>query len=196
MNSKKIIVDVLLFILMIIQYSRLYLNPTLHEIIGISLIILIIPHIYLNRKYFKILKKGKYNIKRSFKLTMNMAFLVAFLLTCILGILSSQTLGIGSLTAIYLHKIFAYLSVILLGLHLSININQLLAKKKKKKILFPIFIIFGIYSLIQVDFWNHITGRYGFSIATGNILINSIYYIGIILMIIALLNLDKLKQKN
>ena len=186
MNSKKIIVDVLLFLLMIIQYSRLYLNPTLHEIIGISLIILIIPLIYLNRKYFKILKKGKYNIKRSFKLVINIAFLIVFLLTCILGILSSQTLGIGSLTAIYLHKIFAYLSVILLGLHLSFNINQLLAKIPYKKILFPIFIIFGIYSLIHVDFWNHLTGRYGFSITSGNILINSIYYIGIILMIIAL----------
>ena len=65
MNSKKIIVDVLLFILMIIQYSRLYLNPTLHEIIGISLIILIIPHIYLNRKYFKILKKESTTLKEA-----------------------------------------------------------------------------------------------------------------------------------
>jgi len=196
MNSKKIIVDVLLFILMIIEYSRLYLNSTVHEIIGMILIILIIFHIYLNRNYFKSIKKGKYNFKRSFKLLINIAFLIVFLLTCIFGILSSQFLSIGSLTAIYLHKIFAYLSVILLGLHLSFNINQLLAKIPYKKILFPIFIIFGIYSLIQVDFWNHITGRYGFSIATGNILINSIYYIGIILMIIALLNLDKLKQKN
>ena len=83
-----------------------------------------------------------------------------------------------------------------LGLHLSTNINPLMAKIPYKKIIFPIFIIFGIYSLIHVDFWNHLTGRYGFSITTGNILINSIYYIGIVLMIIVLLNLDKLTQKN
>ena len=196
MNSKKIIVDILLFILMIIEYSRLYINPTVHEIIGIGLIILIIFHIYLNRNYFKRIKKGKYNFKRSFKLVINITFLIVFILTCIFGILSSQFLSIGSLTTIYLHKIFAYLSVLLLGLHLSTNINPLMAKISYKKIIFPIFIIFGIYSLIQVDFWNHLTGRYGFSITTGNILINSIYYIGIVLMIIALLNLDKLTQKN
>ena len=196
MNSKKIIVDILLFILIIIEYSRLYINPTVHEIIGIGLIILIILHIYLNRNYFKSIKKGKYNFKRSFKLVINITFLIVFILTCIFGILSSQFLSIGSLTAIYLHKIFAYLSVLLLGLHLSTNINPLMAKIPYKKIIFPIFIIFGIYSLIQVDFWNHLTGRYGFSITTGNILINSIYYIGIVLMIIALVNLDKLTQKN
>lgn len=196
MNSKKIIVDVLLFILMIIEYSRLYLNSTVHEIIGMILIILIIFHIYLNRNYFKSIKKGKYNFKRSFKLVINIAFLIVFLLTCIFGILSSQFLSIGSLTTIYLHKIFAYLSVLLLGLHLSTNINHLIAKIPYKKIIFPIFIIFGIYSLIQVDFWNHLTGRYGFSMVSGNILINSIYYIGIVLMIIALVNLDKLIQKN
>ena len=190
------IVDILLFILMIIEYSRLYINSTVHEIIGIGLIILIILHIYLNRNYFKSIKKGKYNFKRSFKLVINITFLIVFILTCIFGILSSQFLSIGSLTTIYLHKIFAYLSVLLLGLHLSTNINPLMAKIPYKKIIFPIFIIFGIYSLIQVDFWNHLTGRYGFSITTGNILINSIYYIGIVLMIIALLNLDKLTQKN
>lgn len=196
MNSKKIIVDILLFILMIIEYSRLYINPTVHEIIGINLIILIIFHIYLNRNYFKSIKKGKYNFKRSFKLGVNIAFLVVFLLTCIFGIFSSQFLSIGSLTTIYLHKIFAYLSVILLGLHLSFNINPLIAKIPYKKVIFPILIIFGICSLIQVDFWNHLTGRYGFSMLSGNIAINSIYYIGIVLMIIVLLNLDKLTQKN
>ena len=196
MNSKKIIVDILLFILIIIEYSRLYINPTVHEIIGIGLIILIILHIYLNRNYFKSIKKGKYNFKRSFKLVINITFLIVFILTCIFGILSSQFLSIGSLTTIYLHKIFAYLSVLLLGLHLSTNINPLMAKIPYKKIIFPIFIILWIYSLIHVDFWNHLTGRYGFSITTGNILINSIYYIGIVLMIIALVNLDKLTQKN
>ena len=196
MNSKKIIVDILLFILIIIEYSRLYINPTVHEIIGIGLIILIILHIYLNRNYFKSIKKGKYNFKRSFKLVINITFLIVFILTCIFGIFSSQFLSIGSLTTIYLHKIFAYLSVILLGLHLSFNINPLIAKIPYKKIIFPIFIIFGIYSLIQVDFWNHLTGRYGFSMLSGNIAINSIYYIGIVLMIIVLLNLDKLTQKN
>ena len=141
MNSKKIIVDILLFILIIIEYSRLYINTTVHEIIGIGLIILIILHIYLNRNYFKSIKKGKYNFKRSFKLVINITFLIVFILTCIFGILSSQFLSIGSLTTIYLHKIFAYLSVLLLGLHLSTNINPLMAKIPYKKIIFPIFII-------------------------------------------------------
>lgn len=196
MKTKKIIVDILLFILMIVQYSRQYLNPAIHEIIGICLIVLVILHLYFNRKYLKGIRKGKYNRKRSLMLIINIAFMAVFILTCILGLLSSQIIHMGNLTTIYLHKILSYLSIILLGLHLSFNINILIAKIPYKKIIFPLLIVFGVYCMVKVDFWNHLIGKYGFGIASGNILINSIYYIGIVLMIIVLVNLDKLVEKN
>lgn len=196
MNSKKIIVDILLFILMIIEYSRQYLNPTIHEIIGICLIVLVIIHLYLNRKYLKSIGKGKYNLKRKLMLFINIGFMVVFILTCTFGLVSGQFINMGNLTAIYLHKTFAYLSIILLGLHLSFNINILINKIPHKKIIFPILIVFGIYCLAKVDFWNHLIGKYGFSIGGENIFINSIYYIGIVLMIIALVNLDKLIENK
>lgn len=196
MNTKKIIVDILLFILMIVQYSRQYLNPTIHEIIGICLIVLVILHLYFNRRYLKGIRKGKYNRKRILMLIINIAFMVVFIMTCILGLLSSQFIHMGNLTTIYLHKILAYLSIIILGLHLSFNMNILIAKIPYKKIIFPLLIVFGIYCMVKVDFWNHLIGKYGFSTVNGNILINSAYYIGIILMIIVLVNLDKLVEKK
>ena len=133
MNTKKIIVDILLFILMIVQYSRQYLNPTIHEIIGICLIVLVIFHLYFNRRYLKGIRKGKYNRKRSLMLIINIAFMIVFMLTCILGLLSSQIIHMNNLTTIYLHKILAYLGIVLLGLHLSFNINILIAKIPYKK---------------------------------------------------------------
>ncbi len=174
---------------MIIEFSRQYLDPTIHEIIGICLIILIIIHLYLNRKYLKGINKGKYNRKRKIMLAINIAFMAVFILSCAFGLISGQFIDMGNLTTIYLHKILAYLSVILLGLHLGINMNGLVKKIKYKKAIFPIIILFGIYCLIQVDFWNHLTGNYGFAMITENIMINSIYYTGIVLMIIALVNL-------
>ncbi|MBR0271307.1 MAG: hypothetical protein IJQ68_04850 [Methanobrevibacter sp.] len=189
MKTEKIIVDVVLFILMIIEFSRQYLDPTIHEIIGICLVILVIVHLYLNRSYLKGINKGKYTPKRSLTLAINIAFIVVFILNCAFGLISGQFIDMGNLTTIYLHKILAYLSVILLGMHLGTNLDKSIKKIKYKKIILPIIIVFGICCMIQIDFWNHLIGNYGFSMMTGNILINSVYYTGIVLMIIALFNL-------
>ena len=145
---------------MLLEFSSIYLPPEIHEIIGILLVVLVIIHLILNRKYLKSIPKGKYNLKRMVMLVINVAFMVVFILTCIFGMLSSQYtltfMNIGNLTTIYLHKIFA---------------------------LYLIIIVCGIYSFFKVDFLNHLLGNSGFSLVTGNIIINFLEYLSIILMI-------------
>lgn len=194
---KKIIVDILLLILMLAEYSRQYLPPEIHEIIGICIIVLIIIHLYLNKNYFKAVSKGRYTFKRKFELGVNVGFLIVFALTCIFGLLSSQNilvfLNIGNLTTVYLHKILAYICIILLGMHLGINLKGMFKKLEKSGktliyLTYTLIIICGAYSLIQVDFYNHLIGNYGFGIVTWNILINSLEYLSIILMITVIVN--------
>ena len=197
---KKIIVDILLLILMLIQFSKVYLTSEVHEIIGISLILLAIIHIILNRKYIKAIPNGKYNSKRKILLITNAGFLIVFSLTCILGLLSSQSvltfLNISNLTTNYLHKIFAYLSIILLGIHLGTNLTGLLKRIEKKlsnkfliTTIYSLLIICGIYSFIHLDFYNHLIGNSGFSIVTGSLTLNILEYLTIIAMTTILANL-------
>jgi cytochrome b len=54
---KKMIVDILLLILMLIEYSKTYLPSEIHEIIGILLIVLVAIHLALNKKYLKTSKR-------------------------------------------------------------------------------------------------------------------------------------------
>ena len=129
-------------------------------------------------------------------LIINVSFMIAFALTSVLGLLSSQYtltfMNIGNLSTIYLHKIFAYLCLILLGLHLGINLNALFNRLREKKIsyaLYMIIIICGIYSFFKVDFLNHLLGNSGFGLATGNLFTNSLEYLSIVLMITILANL-------
>lgn len=190
------IVDILLFILMLMEFSKVYLPPEVHEIIGICLIVLVIIHLILNRRYIKAIPKGKYNLKRAIMLVINVAFMVVFALTCIFGLLSGQYvltfMNIGNLTTVYLHKILAYLSLLLLGLHLGINLNVLFERIEKSNIVYAVYLIivaFGIYSIIQLDFLNHLLGNSGFSLVTGNFVINSIEYLSIILMVTILTNI-------
>lgn len=195
---KKIIVDILLFILMLIEYSRTQIPAEIHEITGICLIILVIIHLILNRKYLKAIPKGKYDFKRSLMLIVNLSFFVVFFLTVIFGALSSQytltIMNIGNMTTIYLHKILGYLSLILMAIHLGINLTKPLNKLEEKLgnkiyILYIILIILGIYSAIQLDFWNHLIGKSGFSIVTNTLMINTLEYLSLILMITIIVNL-------
>lgn len=186
---KKIIVDILLVILTLIEFSRVYLNPTAHEVIGIFLIMLLIMHLILNRNYLKAIHKGRYNFKRTLKLIVNLALLVMFILMCIMGLLSSQAtltfLNIGNLTTVYLHKIFSYITLIILGMHLGLSI-----KFKENNtifyIIYAVIIALGIYSFAHTDFLNHLTGNFGFSLANTSLLINTVEY-GCILLTTAIL---------
>ncbi len=203
--KKKIIVDILMFILMLLEFSRNYMEPIYHEIFGIILLILVIIHLTLNMNYFKTLFKGNYNINRMIMLIINIGFFITFITSLILGVLSSQELlrflNIGSLTIIKLHKILAYISLLFLGLHLGINFNAMFGKITKHKIIFyileVIISIYGIYSFIKLDIIKHITGTYGFSMIEGNIIINILRYFSIIMLFAFIMyNTNKLMKKE
>ena len=192
--KKKLIVDILMLILMITEYSKSFTGQLIHELIGITLFILVILHLFLNRNYITNIPKVKYKLKNTIMLGINILLVLSFLLTSVFGILSSQEIltfiNIHNLYIIKLHKVFSYISLIIIGLHLGINFNAIFGKITKlikhniiNYFLGIIIIITGIYSSIKVDLWKHIIGEYGFGITKGNIIINTLAYLSIIMMI-------------
>ena len=178
----------------------MYLPTIIHEIIGIVLLILVVIHLLLNKSYLKNITKGKYNFKRILVLIINVLFMLTFFVSMICGILSSQDLlkfiSVDNLIIIKLHKILSYFCLVFMGLHLGINFNSMFGKlfiKIKNKIIiyisYLIVIIFGIYSWINLEFWNHLIGRYGFGVVSGNIFINILEFISVVLMITILTNI-------
>ena len=196
---KKIIVDILMFVCMILEFSRWYMQPIYHEIIWIALLILVILHIRFNKEYFKNIFKWKYNLTRSIMVGVNILFLVCFLLTIIFWILSSQNLltfaNIDNMFLIVLHKIFGYISLLLMWIHLWINIvwltNKLSQKIWNKFVFYGIEILliaYWIYARIQLDIRNHLTWKYWFSVIDGNIWINILNYLAVVVMITLVMN--------
>lgn len=197
--KKKLIVDIIMFILMLLEFSRLYTGALLHELIGIALLILVIVHLILNKNYLLNILKVKYNVRSIIMLITNILLIISFLLTIVLGILSSGEtitfLNIHNLTIVKLHKILGNVSLIVIGIHLGINFNAMFGKITKliknnivNYILGIIIIMLGIYSSIKVDFTKHAIGEYGFGIKEGNIIINILEYLSIILMFTIIIN--------
>ena len=197
--KKKLIIDILMFILMLLEFSRIYTGALIHEIIGIILLILVIIHLILNKNYIVNISKTKYKLNNVLMLVINALLICSFLLTIVFGILSSQEtltfLNIHNLIIVKLHKIFGNISLIIVTMHLGINFNAMFGKITKlikycivNYILGIVIIIFGIYSSIKVDFIKHVIGEYGFSIKEGNIIINILEYLSIVMMITIIIN--------
>ena len=196
---KKIIVDILMFICMIMEFPRWYMPPIYHEIIWIILLILVILHLWFNREYFKNLTKWKYNLSRWIMVIVNISFFISFFLTIIFWVLSSQNLltfaNIHSLKLVELHKIFGYISLILMAFHLWINISWWMMKLEKKinnQIVFYtvklILVWYWIYAFIKLNIWDHLIWRYGFSVLDWNIAINILNYLAVVIMITLIVN--------
>lgn len=207
--KKKIVIDILMFVLMLLEFSKAYMSPIWHELFGLLLVVLIIIHLILNKSYLKSINKGNYTIKRFIMLISNILFFLTFLLSVIFGILSSQELfkyfSIGTYGIQFLHKIFSYISLLLLGIHLGINFNSMFGKVRRKinnvVILYVIdilIIFYGLYSLIKLEILKHVIGKYGFGLVDGNIVINIFRYFSVIMMFSIVINYfyKKYKGKN
>lgn len=130
---KKIAIDVAMIIAIILEFLSLPL--LIHEIIGIGLFFLIVLHINSNKRYFKAIRKGKYNLKRTLELIINIGLLISLLITIISGIFSSQKslkgLKIGNIKISGLHKSSSIISLLFLVLHLGLTRKKLLRELKK-----------------------------------------------------------------
>lgn len=187
---KRIIINILLLILTLLEFSKIYLTPEIHEIIGISLIILLTIHLIQNKRYIKTISKTK--TKNILYIT-NIFLLITFTLTILTGLLSSQLISILNIHQIatnYLHKILAYITLIFISIHLGLNLNKIINKiekkiknKKVEQVIILIIILIGLISFIQVDYLNHLTGNIGFSTNNTNIIINIFQYLMIVLAI-------------
>ena len=158
-----------------------------------------IIHILFNKKYLINIFKIKHNTKTIIILITNIILVISFLLTTIFGIMSSKEiltfLSVHNLNIIKLHKIFGYISLIIVGLHLGINFNSMFGRITKlinndivNCILGIFIVILGIYSFIKVDYLRHLTGEYGFSINIGSLIISILEYLSIIMMIVIIAN--------
>ena len=131
--NKKITVDVLMVIAIILEF--LSLPILIHEIIGIGLIFLIALHLKFNKRYFKAINKGKYNLKRTIELIVNIGLMIALVITIISGIFSSisslKDLRIGKHKVSHLHKQSSVFSLIFLVLHLIVTRKKLARELKK-----------------------------------------------------------------
>ena len=152
------IIDVSMTVLLILLMSLQVTEQEYHEYIGMVMIILVIIHIYLNRKWFISVFKGKYPPVRILSLVIDILLLLAFMLSGLSGMIIAETLtfmNFESLTAWgrATHISSSYWSFVLMGLHVGLHWNMVAVRIKSSWpcVIAWILALYGLYAFMQSE---------------------------------------------
>lgn len=138
-NTIRTSVDICMSIVLLCLMAYQVSGDVFHEWFGIGMTILLIVHHILNRRWYAVLLKGKYNAYRILTTAANMLLLVSITLTAICGMsMSGHAVPFlyGMLPISFarrFHLAMSYWSFILMGLHLGFHLPAMTVKMKPEK---------------------------------------------------------------
>ena len=130
---KRIILDGLLFISLVLLMGFQVLPKLLHEVLGIVMFFFVLLHLAWNGKWFPSLRRGSWNIRRTLSVFVNLGLAVSFFVALVSGLAIANRLFPGlfglawqkSIVAHQAHIASSYWLLIFSGLHLGLHWAQL-----------------------------------------------------------------------
>ena len=177
MKVFKIIVDILLFAVTFLLVNIEITGNLIHEILGITMAILLLIHIVTNWNWIKSVTKNlkKVNKKTKIMYVVNLLTMIVYFGAILFGIIISHELFKFETSSNYkfviTHIIFGRLAIIVMFLHIGMHLSMGFKKIKNKAIkivLYAIYIIIAtassIYSIYVLthNFWWMVTFGGGF----------------------------------
>lgn len=168
-NKLRMPLDILMTLLSIILMGGTVLFPDdrIHQIFGISLIVLWVVHIILNRRWYGSLFKGKYQPFRIMQLVVNCGVLVCALFLMISGLLMAWfipadwvggALGFARTT----HLLASHWYYIFMAFHIGLHASMLATKIKIRgivpRLICILISLYGVYAFIIRGVWKYMFG--------------------------------------
>ena len=186
------VVDILMTILLLLSMSYEMIGPVIsdmlakispftfdgyeygslvHEILGMTLIVLFFIHLWLNRWWLKTLFKGRYNVTRVILTLVNVILIVDVIMLTFSGLIMSRMFdelefadGLMSF-ARSAHISASFSGYVIMSFHVGLNWHifsaMMFRRLKPGKILPHVlaiaFMIWGIYAFIRRNIWEYMT---------------------------------------
>lgn len=194
-NKLRMPLDILMTLLSIILMGGTVLFPDdrIHQICGISLIVLWVVHIVLNRRWYSSLFKGKYQPYRIMQLVVNCGVLICALFLMISGLLMAWfipsdwvggALGFARTTHLLASHWYYIFMAFHIGLHASMIATKIKIRGIVPRLICILISLYGIYAFITRGLWKYMFGLqqfFFFDFERGYVLF-AIDYISIIVL--------------
>ena len=194
-NRIRLPIDIMMTLVSIVLMGGNYLFPAdiVHEILGVALFVLWSVHIFLNRRWYGGIFKGKYNPYRIMQTVIDCCSLLCTIFLMISGIILSNHLftffniqsGLGF--ARIAHLLSSHWYYLFMSLHIGLHMGRLfqnVAAKILPRIFIALTCLYGLYAFIARGVWKYLILRqqfFFFDLERGYILF-AMDYISIIIL--------------
>lgn len=173
LNKIRLPLDIMMTLVSIVLMGGNFLFPAeiVHEILGVGLFVLWGVHIFLNRRWYGGIFKGKYNSYRIMQTVINCCILICTIFLMISGIILSNQLftflniqsGLGF--ARIAHLLSSHWYYLFMSLHIGLHMGRLfqnVAAKIFPRILLALTSLYGLYAFIARGVWKYLILRQQF----------------------------------
>ena len=195
LNKIRLPIDIMMTLVSIVLMGGNYLFPAdiIHEILGVALFVLWAIHIFLNRRWYSAIFRGKYNPYRIMQTVINCCILICTIFLMISGIILSNQLftflniqsGLGF--ARIAHLLSSHWYYLFMSLHIGLHMGRLfqnVAAKIIPRIILALLCAYGVYAFIARGVWKYLVLKqqfFFFDLERGYILF-AMDYISIIIL--------------
>jgi hypothetical protein len=122
----RLVNDLVMTFLMLIAMAYYIIGNMFHEVVGVVVLLLFIVHNFLNRRWYKTIFQGKFNVRRILQIGINLLFLVTMVLMMISAILISSDLFPfipinNDMMMRQIHVQTAYWGFIIMAVHIGLS---------------------------------------------------------------------------
>ena len=209
LNKIRLPLDIMMTLVSIVLMGGNFLFPAdlVHEILGVALFVLWAIHIFLNRRWYGGIFRGKYNPYRIMQTVINCCILICTIFLMISGIILSNHLftflniqsGLGF--ARIAHLLSSHWYYLFMSLHIGLHMGRLLqnvAAKILPRILLVLVCAYGLYAFIARGVWKYLVLKqqfFFFDLERGYILF-AMDYISIIILFATIFHLIASRLKK
>ena len=135
-STLKLLVDVLLIVSLLLAIANKLTENRMHELIGITMLALLVIHNALNLKWYGTIMKSGYTTRRMFDLTVNTLMIITTTTLIVSSIVISKSVfsfhGIETdLTLRQIHTTAAYWLLVLMSVHVGVHWTGFSASLRK-----------------------------------------------------------------
>ncbi|MBD9528915.1 DUF4405 domain-containing protein [Paracoccus sp. PAR01] len=133
----RLLPDAVALALLLVCMGYWWLGNLAHEVTGTAFLLLVGRHVILNRRWFGMIGRGRYDAARLVRLGLNLLIAITMLILLATSVMISETLrGILKLPGIFtlreIHWLAAYWLVVIVGLHIGLHWHIVLAMARTR----------------------------------------------------------------
>lgn len=172
----KLVIDFVMTVLMLVAMAYHITGSTIHELVGAVLLVLFIVHNILNRRWYKTIIKGKYNIRSILRIAVNLLFLVSMVVVMISSAPISRDIFPffpinNDMIIRQIHVLTAYWGFIFMAVHIGLSWGTIINAVRKMtgitgtsrirtialRVIAVLIVVYGVQTSFETDMGSKLT---------------------------------------